>query len=182
MGMHVNRFEGDSDDDGRLSPARVRAYLNYDPITGWLTFREARTKFIKKGKRAGFVRHGRLFREVKIDGHRFREDRVAWAHITGRWPRPGYDVRHVNNDPTDSSLANLKEERVLRSRARGRSNPCGYVGVTPIRGRFSARIRDDGKEINLGMFDTPEEASEAYVRAALERQTSRDMQARGLEK
>lgn len=180
--MHVNRFEGDTDDDGRVSPQRIRAYLDYDPATGKLTFREQRNKAMKVGARAGSMRSNRLFREIKIDGHRFREDRVVWAWITGRWPRPGYDVRHVNNNLSDSSQANLKEELVLRSRPRGKSNPSGYVGVYEVNGRFAARIRSGRADTTLGTFDTPEEASEVYLLAALERQIDRDMKARGLDK
>ena len=41
-------------------------------------------------------------------------------------------------------------------------------GVTKRRGRFRARVRTNGRELYLGDFDTPEEASTAYHKAKRE--------------
>ena len=39
------------------------------------------------------------------------------------------------------------------------------VGVTPVRGKFVAQRRIDGKTRYLGTYDTPEEAHQAYLNA-----------------
>ena len=41
----------------------------------------------------------------------------------------------------------------------------GFTGVTPRRGRFAAQITLNYKNTYLGLFDTPEEASEEYQKA-----------------
>ena len=41
-------------------------------------------------------------------------------------------------------------------------------GVSRARGRWRARIKTYGREVELGRFDTKEEAHAAYCRAATE--------------
>ena len=50
---------------------------------------------------------------------------------------------------------------------RARKNKTGFPGVAqnPWSGRYVATIRVGGKRINLGTFDTAEEAGEAYKKA-----------------
>lgn len=50
----------------------------------------------------------------------------------------------------------------------GRSNIGGYRGIKACGERWSARIKHDGVEKQLGYFDTPEDAAFAYDQAALE--------------
>jgi hypothetical protein len=49
-----------------------------------------------------------------------------------------------------------------------RDNKSGFRGVEPKHGRFIARISTRGKKIRLGTFDTAEEASRVYAKAAKE--------------
>lgn len=48
---------------------------------------------------------------------------------------------------------------------RRQDNKTGFKGVHPHGKRFYARTRIDGVYRHLGMFDTAEEASEAYKQA-----------------
>jgi hypothetical protein len=43
-----------------------------------------------------------------------------------------------------------------------------FRGVRQFGKRFQARIAVNGKELHLGMFDTPEEAAAAYEKAVLD--------------
>jgi hypothetical protein len=51
---------------------------------------------------------------------------------------------------------------------RPNNNTTGFKGVTKHQRRYQARIQVSGKKIHGGSFATPEEASEAYKRLAIQ--------------
>jgi hypothetical protein len=80
----------------------------------------------------------------------------------------GFVVDHINGDGLDNRRSNL---RICsqRENSRNRVGANGYCGVSwkADCGRWRARIMVDRREISLGVFDTPEQAAEAYNRAAI---------------
>lgn len=64
------------------------------------------------------------------------------------------------------STGDLVREVPLKVKETPKEKPCrnrtGFRGVTEMDGKFHAHICVKGKKINLGKFDTPEQASEAY--------------------
>ncbi len=74
-----------------------------------------------------------------------------------------------NSDKLDCRLDNLQwRSRSVASRQRKTSSNTGYTGVYRENNRFRAVISVDKKSHHLGMFDTPEEAAEAYNRKSKE--------------
>jgi len=75
-------------------------------------------------------------------------------------------VDHRNNDRSNNNLSNLQlttnrhNSSKDKVRKYGAHLPTG-VYITPNK-RFRSRIMIDKKQISLGVFDTPEEASAAY--------------------
>lgn len=71
--------------------------------------------------------------------------------------RPGYVVDHINGNPLDNRRSNLRwATHSENARNRGASSATGYKGVSrTAHGRYTATI-------NLGTFDTAEEAAAAY--------------------
>lgn len=131
----------------------------YDPLTGVFSHKKAGAKF---GKPAGgkdktgislyFGEHGR-----------FKAHRIAYFLQTGEDPVDALidhkDQNPFNNEWLNLRKANSEENGWNSSRANGQS---GVKGITIENGKFKARIRvGSGKRINLGRFDTIEEASEA---------------------
>lgn len=82
-------------------------------------------------------------------------------------------VDHINNNPLDNRRSNLRlatPSQNLGNRVRNKNNTSGYKGVTWNKQthRWKAAIQAQGKARHLGYFSTPEEAHEAYCKAAKE--------------
>ncbi len=144
---------------------RVMAFLDYNPETGIFIWKKA-PRFHPEvlGREAGGVIAGYL--KIKIDGKKYSAHRLAWLIVHGTLPPL---VDHKNRNTLDNRIENLREAtRLGNSRNHGRTiNRSGLpVGVRAIpSGRFQARIRDDGRAVHLGAFNTSEEASTAYQSA-----------------
>lgn len=149
-----------------LTVERLRALLHYDPETGVFT-RRVGVKGAAAGTIAGDVT-GHGYGRIAVDYMRYHAHRLAWFHFYGRWPVG--DVDHINGVRTDNRIANLREgsrgDNMQNQRAPRRDNRSGLLGVEVHRtGRFTARIKANGKRYYLGIFDTPEEAHAAYIAA-----------------
>ena len=81
------------------------------------------------------------------------------------------EIDHKDNNCQNSAPDNLRpaeHSQNLFNIGAHRDNRSGYKGVSRDRlgRRWVARISARGLNVNLGTFDTPEEAHEAYVSAA----------------
>jgi hypothetical protein len=74
-----------------------------------------------------------------------------------------------NGDKLDCRIDNiLYRSRSVASRQRKTSSKAGYTGVYQENQRYRAVISINRKSVHLGMFDTPEEAAEAYNKKSRE--------------
>lgn len=83
----------------------------------------------------------------------------------------GFDVNHWSDDKLDNRRANLCIATKCQNsqyRKKHRQNSTGYKGVSRYGRRFIAQIMADRQPYKLGVFDTAEEAHQAYCRAAAE--------------
>lgn len=79
-------------------------------------------------------------------------------------------IRFKNGNPLDCRVDNLEWStlsNVVRNTTKT-DNKLGYRGVVRSGKRFQAVIYKDRKAINLGVYDTPEEAAIAYNRKSIE--------------
>ncbi len=159
------------------SQERLVELLSYAPDTGELLWKRANgNNRVVAGSRAGTPimqykdpssRAGKI---ISVDGVRYKTSRIIWTMVHGLCPLDR-EVDHINRDPWDDRLQNLRlatNSQNKQNRRVNRSSKSGLrgVGFSHKRGKFLARITRDGKRICLGMFKTPEEASRAYVEAA----------------
>ena len=84
-----------------------------------------------------------------------------------------YQVDHINNNPLDCREDNLRivlPEKNYYNRPPQANNTSGYKGVCydKMRGKYMASISCKGHQRSLGRYNTPEEAAEAYNKAAIE--------------
>jgi hypothetical protein len=157
-----------------LTIERANEVLSYDPTTGvfvWKVDRLAGGKGQIIKARAGDVagHHTAGYRTISIDCRKHKAHRLAWFMTYGQWPAEHID--HINGDPSDNRIANLREatrfENMRNSKRKSR-NKSGIKGVAwvPKRGKWGAWIRYEGKNKYLGYYATAEHAHNAYALAA----------------
>ena len=77
----------------------------------------------------------------------------------------GYQTDHINSIKTDNRLENLQyitpQQNTQKRKTKDGRNVKGY-SLTKY-GTYKAQIKVDYKSINLGTYDTEEEARQAYI-------------------
>lgn len=165
------------------SPETLRELLRYEPDTGKLYWKERPRDLFKNsqswkawntryaGQLAFTSADSRGYLRGAIFGDLFLAHRVAWAIAHGRWPEK--DIDHVNGDPSDNNLMNLREATRTENacnRGKQRNNTSGYkgVGFHKASGKWRSYIVTSDGQMELGLFRSPEEAHCAYMQAANE--------------
>jgi hypothetical protein len=139
-----------------LTQERLKELLKYDPETGVFEWQVKRKKVPTKP-----------YSQVWIDGRYYLLHRLAWLYVHGEIPSLFID--HINCDPTDHRIANLRLATNAQNQANQRAhrdNKVGLKGVRRVGKRYRAVIRHNDKPLHLGYFATPEEAHAAYCSAA----------------
>lgn len=136
------------------SKAKLNALLRYEPLTGKLFVRATAKELAWKPTSKGYLR-GRVM------GALYMAHRIIWKMVRGTEPP---EIDHRNGIKDDNRWKNLRAaDRVINSRnmARPKSNTSGHIGVSRIRRRWRATIRNDGKQLHLGVFNSKRAAIRA---------------------
>lgn len=83
--------------------------------------------------------------------------------------RPGMQVDHRDGDGLNNRRNNIRlctPSENMANKIVERRNKLGLKGVHQSRGRYRATIKPQGRTIDLGSYNTPEEAAAAYRGAA----------------
>jgi Demerecviridae HNH endonuclease len=147
----------------RLTQEYLKSLLHYDPETGEFRW-NARRPRIHVGMIAGTI-NKKGYRIIEIDGKGYPASKLAWFYTYGEWPP--YCVDHKNRREYDDSLNNLRPA----TNGQNQANKIGYgplpKGITKrSSGKYRARISANKQRIDLGTFDTLEEAEAAYDKEA----------------
>ena len=142
-----------------LTAHQVREILSYSRDTGVFCRRDS-------GKQVGAPdARGYTIIFLRETGRQYKAHRLAWLHVYGEWP--AQDVDHINGNHNDNRIENLRTithgENMQNIRRPNRNNRTGYLGVCPNGSGYRAEIKVNGKKVNLGTYDTPQEAHTAYL-------------------
>lgn len=156
-----------------LSYEEARRRLNYDPNTGIVTWKErphTGAGRCKVGGEAGSYHKHSGYRTLCIRGKTFFMHRVIYLWMTGSYPDNSLD--HINGVKDDNRWCNLRpcvQAQNMANMKIRKNNKTGYKGVVkrPNQEKYRARVCLGRNRINLGDFNTPEEAHEAYKAAAV---------------
>jgi len=112
--------------------------LRYDPETGEVT-------------RVIGTRTSNGYLTFKVGRKRFSLHRVIWFMETGEWPEY---IDHINGNGLDNRWDNLRsvnKSENSRNCKRSKANATGITGVywNKVKGKWQARIRAFGRDINL---------------------------------
>ena len=148
----------------------LRSIYRYDPNTGIFTYLKHRTKPELIGTVAG-IRYPDGYLKLYIAGKQYPAHHMAWLYAYGSLPKKFLDHKNLVRD--DNRIRNLREATSSQNNVNvGKrvTNTSGYKGVSKsFRGNsWRAQIVFEHKFYHLGLFATPEEAHEAYKKAALE--------------
>ena len=157
-----------SNKDCNLSHEELLSVLHYDSDTGkftWLITRQRSRKY-KAGDTAEYLRAcGYCY--ITVLGREYLAHRLAWFYVNKEWPLN--EIDHFNGCRTDNRLSNLREathaENCQNIKRANRRSSSGVLGVFPKRRKWKASIAVNGKTIPLGIYETKESASEAYISA-----------------
>jgi hypothetical protein len=140
-------------------------HFEYNEESGILTLRKhrGRGERLKVGDAVGTIekKDGYLVVKVRCKGHKVH--RLIWLMKTGKLPE--HQIDHIDGNILNNAWVNLRDVPVKinqmnkRTRYRGSS----HAGVrqdlrSGPNGKWSARIWHNNKNVNLGTFDTEEEA------------------------
>lgn len=145
---------------------QVRDRLNYDPFTGVFTWKMAMSNSVKVGQLAGnWHPHGYL--RIRIDDIMYRAHRLAWIISYGEWPSGVVD--HINRNPKDNRLVNLRDisQKQNMENSGGRKNFSGVKGVYWHKKNecWRAQICHNQKHYHIGVFSEFEDAVRARKEA-----------------
>ena len=156
--------------------SKLQELITYDPELGTFTWKVSiggnGQRNVSGSKPAGSTAGGHNdngYYRIRIDGRSYLGHRLAWAITHGAWPVGSID--HINGNPRDNKLVNLRDvrqgENIQNQRRPHPRNTSGVLGVgkhTQYK-KWLARITVDGRGQHLGVFDTVEEAQQVYLDA-----------------
>jgi hypothetical protein len=126
---------------------------------------------IRQSKVAGTLNKNTGYILISFKNKSYLSHRLAWLYVTGEWPKNQID--HINGIRDDNRFCNLREatnQQNLFNLSISSKNKSGFKGVDFHKStkKWRAQIRINGKKVTLGIYDSPELASDVYKNKAKE--------------
>lgn len=167
----MNKYQDTLDRNG-ITQELVRELFDYDGDNGLLI---RKLKYDKPyNKPCGIKPNADGYGLVNVRGKNYLAHLIIWLWHHG--PLPGF-VFHLDKIPMNNCIENLAA--VVNSENQRKhilhiDSSSDYPGVSLDKDakKYLARIKVNNEPINLGLFDTAEEASRAYMLAKIEHHPS----------
>ena len=148
----------------------LREMLDYNPETGEFRWRVDPTGRHPVGSLAGH-RGSKGYWFVTIRGEGYAAHRLAWLYMTGAWPRDQLDHKTRRKDDNRwNSLREANNGQNMIARPRESFRTPGKPVKRPYRGvQYIERLNKYAAVVgpkHIGVYETAEEAREAYLREA----------------
>lgn len=153
-----------------ITQTELKQLLHYNPDTGIFT------RIYSKNKRCINKEAGNLDSDgyvvIRVNRKQYKAHRLAFLYMNGDMPK--YTVDHIDRIKNNNSWKNLRDVPMSVNKQNVekplKNNSTGYLGVSFYKpyGKYQAGIKINGKRKQLGYFDTPELAHEAYLSAKKE--------------
>ena len=132
----------------------------YNPETGEIF--NSKGKVCSNNNVSGYVRCGIAIR--KNEKHRFHTTlyghHFAWFWVNGNVEINQID--HINRNTADNRICNLRN---VTHQKNSWNQKCKGYSYHKQRKKYEARIIVNKKRIHIGLYNTPEEARQAYLNA-----------------
>lgn len=157
----------------QISRDDLKYFLRYDVVTGRFYWRNPTTNSIRPGDVAGRKDRNK-YTSIMVCGVRYQAHRLVWLWFFGVFPDGQLD--HRNGRRSDNRLCNLRVARPGENHqniAPRKDSVFGLLGITRHSDgvRWRAQIAHQKRKRHLGVFDSPQDAHEAYLRAKAELHT-----------
>lgn len=115
-----------------ISHSELLKTIDYNPLTGLVTWKIKPSKNILKGSRAGHycISRKKKYRSIGIQGVVKREHCWIWYLMTGLYP--DNEIDHINGDGTDNKWRNLRKVTTSINRHNHRKYSNNKSGITGV--------------------------------------------------
>ena len=144
-----------------MTQQELKDALEYNPETGFFTWRENSGHHIAGGTVAGIIYNN--YRMIYFWQKKYRASRLAWFYMTGQWPNV---IDHLNGDTDDNRWCNLRNTTKRGNMQNLRIHREGKLLGAHRSSRdkkWHARAEINGKVKCFGSFNTEIEAHQAYL-------------------
>ncbi len=152
---------------------QLKARFQYDHESGEIQSKSRRSPCGKYASVGHLNANGYI--DICVMGKTIKGHRVAWFLVHGVWPSQYLDIDHMNGIKHDNRMTNLRlVSRTIN--AQNRKNAWSkkankLIGVYFIASKkqkpWRAALKVMGRLMDLGQFETEEEAYSAYLDAKL---------------
>lgn len=163
--------------DAPFTQAYLRQILQYDEETGVFTWRvrlpqsQIRNLWNRRyaGKEAGHIMPSG-YSTIRLKPRHFYAHQLAWFYVYGEWPT--CDIDHINMERSDNRISNLRKATRSQNKGNVKAHPRNTSGTRGVvwdkhRQKWRAQIMINGRQTNLGRYDTFADAKKAFDQAAI---------------